>query len=412
MLIEIRKYTSFKLLLMHFNHNVLNQAKDMEQFCRGFAKSNNIQFCIRNLVFIDGINFESSARVERYKGLNRMAKKLNYDIILTAHHIDDQIETLYMKKIDGADWISNIGIRESIGKIKRPMLEVNKNMIMDYAKNRNLLWIEDPSNNDVSFRRNYIRKIELPKLFKKNPNLGENLLLEAEFNRKKMDSILNNYNMNKKLLIYKNSETFIKINLESILKLSLEELKLFVYWSLQYAFEMNISSKSRHYWNEFYNYICTAKTGAKFIIADKVCYLNRSQMTLTIASLDIISKEKKTRLVYNKIWYDTIFNIKKTNCFDMSQSKEYFIISDDIYSKGLYLRQWKVGDKILVSTSKKHSLVSDLFINNKVSRFDKLIHPIVVDSTERIVWIPRIAHSYIEKQKLSDKLKRIEWIQS
>ena len=54
-----------------------------------------------------------------------------------------------MKKKDGADWISKIGIRDSIGRIKRPLLQISKTVINKTAKDRALSWIEDPTNNDV-----------------------------------------------------------------------------------------------------------------------------------------------------------------------------------------------------------------------------------------------------------------------
>ena len=105
-------------------------------------------------------NFESNARYERYRYLNQVANNDKIDFILTAHHRDDQIETLLMKYYDNSDWISYIGIREKYNKIIRPMLDTSKENIFSYAKNNNLFWVEDPSNLDINFRRNELVSLD------------------------------------------------------------------------------------------------------------------------------------------------------------------------------------------------------------------------------------------------------------
>ena len=384
----------------------------MEKFCRIFAQKNSIKYYTKNLTFNYDVNFESSARLKRYKALNKKAQQLNCDIVVTAHHKDDQIETLYMKKIDGADWISKIGIRESMGLVKRPMLDIRKTMIMEYAKNKNLKWIDDPSNNDTSMRRNHVRKIQLPEIIKKSPNFANMLLSEAETNRKKMNLVISTFKNNEKLLIQEISKLYMKINLKELIKFRLEEIKLFLYWSIKNNFHINISTHSHQFWIQYLQYLCNSVTGAKFFIEDITCFINRSKMFLIITPIDFKKRPAKTPLLCNKKWYDSIFKIEDINCFQLSKSKASFVVSDNIIKNGLYLRQWRVGDKMLLSTSKKHSLLSDLFIDNKFSGLDKFIHPIVVDSLDEIVWIPGIAHGDIKINTSSSKLKNIVWVQS
>ena len=252
---DMQKKVGFNLVLIHFNHNIHDKAQDMEDFCRIFARKNNIKYCSKKLTFTDDVNFESSARFKRYKALEKKAQQLNCDIIVTAHHRDDQIETLYMKKIDGADWISKIGIRESMGFVKRPILDIRKTVIMEYAKKKNLKWIEDPSNNDTSMRRNHIRKFQLPDKTKESPNFANKLLSEAETNRKKMSSVISTFKKKEKLLIQEISNLYIKINLEELIKFSLEEIKLFLYWSIKNNFQIDISSHSHQFWVQYIQYL-------------------------------------------------------------------------------------------------------------------------------------------------------------
>ena len=79
--------------------------------------------------------------------------------------------------LDQSDWISMIGIRDSIGNIKRPLLDIQKNIIRKTAKDRQLTWIEDPTNNVMSIRRNNIRQILLPEALIRSPKIINKLLL-------------------------------------------------------------------------------------------------------------------------------------------------------------------------------------------------------------------------------------------
>ena len=147
----------------------------MNQFCQTFSQENNVDYYSRIFSFKKKINFEASAREKRYSELAYFSNKLEVSIVLTAHHLDDQIETLYMKMLDNSDWISKIGIRDSLGRIKRPLLDIRKEVIRKTALERKLTWIEDPTNDDISIRRNNVRKILLPKYLKTSPKISNEL---------------------------------------------------------------------------------------------------------------------------------------------------------------------------------------------------------------------------------------------
>ena len=75
-----------------------------------------------------------------------------------------------MKYITKADWLSSLGIRERFNKIYRPMLEIKKNHLVDYAEVNNIIWIEDKSNNDINFLRNKVRHKIIPLIKEKSPS--------------------------------------------------------------------------------------------------------------------------------------------------------------------------------------------------------------------------------------------------
>ena len=114
------------------------------------------------------------------------------DYIFTAHHKDDQIETLLMKHYDKSDWISFLGIRDKYRKIIRPMLSIYKKEIISYSTHNNLFWIDDPTNYDNSFRRNKIRNIDLPKIKKTNEKLIDSLFIAHKKAKSNFNEFLSN----------------------------------------------------------------------------------------------------------------------------------------------------------------------------------------------------------------------------
>ena len=197
LLIELRGKYGFKLTLMHFNHNADLNAELWEKFCRSFSIKYKVDYYNRDLFINHGDNFESSSRKQRYSELNAIAAIIKSHIICTAHHLDDQIETIFMKMLDNSDWISKIGIRERLDKIRRPLLSVRKDEIRKIAIKRNLSWVEAPSNNDLSFRRNYVRKSLLSEAIKANPELENKLLNESHTYQQKMNFYISGFNKNK-----------------------------------------------------------------------------------------------------------------------------------------------------------------------------------------------------------------------
>jgi len=409
-LIELSNKHFFKLQLMHFNHNVHQQAGQIERFCKLFAQENDINIYCTNFSFEIKTNFEACARSKRYSELNKLANELDVHVVLTAHHLDDQIETLYMKMLDRSDWISGIGIRNNWGKIRRPLLDTQKEFIKQTANDRKLTWIEDPTNDDISIRRNNVRKFLLPNALKDHPEMIYELLANANANKLKMEMIISNLNENRKQLIKYDSEKFLSIDLENIKNFKIENLKIFLYWCSSNYFKIAIPQLSRKYWIEFSNYIKHSQTGSKFNIGSLTSIINRNELHLISNYSDFVTEPDKMQLIQNQKWYDSHFHIIEQHNAFYSVNKNKFSISFNLFKKGLFMRRWKKGDKMLSAALKKHILISDLFVNNKLSIFRKLIQPIIVDKMDQIVWIPGLAYAEIQQETIEDKIKVIEWI--
>ena len=410
LLLELREEYGFSVTLMHFNHNAHVKAEICEKFCRSFTINNNIEYFNRDLFINQKDNFESSSREKRYTELNIIADKIKSHLIFTAHHLDDQIETLYMKMLDNADWISKIGIREKLGKIRRPLLTVRKKEIKQIAIDKKISWMEDPTNNDLSFRRNLVRKSLLPRAIKLNKKLESQLLGESQNSKVKLNLYLSEFSKKCDDLILQNSKQIITVDINAIKKMDIEKLKIFIYWCSSNYFNINIPIKTRNFWIELSNYLNNSQTGSIYILGPITLILNRGELLLISDYVHFLKEPEKIKLTQNKKWYNSIFTIVNSDNSVLSIDKNQCLLTEDLINDGLYLRRWKNGDKILSSNSTQHILLSNLFINKKISRIGKLMQPVVVNKLDDIVWVPGLAHAKLPDESSFYKRKLIEWI--
>ncbi len=146
-----------------------------EQFVKSICESNqtpfySIQFDTKNSAIKNKNSIEVEARNLRYAYFDNMKQILKYDILLTAHHADDAIETQLFKIMKGTGWKGLQGIPQENGYIFRPLLHISKKDIEQYAKDFQIEFRQDLSNFESIYTRNKIRNQILPQFEEINPN--------------------------------------------------------------------------------------------------------------------------------------------------------------------------------------------------------------------------------------------------
>ena len=163
---------------IHINHNIVDNSKVWTRTCKSICKNFGIDIEIISLeVTHNGYGLEAAARDERYKKLKEILYENEY--LLTAHHEEDQLETVFLRMARGTglDGLQGINEKYSFGEgiIFRPMLEVSKTSVMDYAKEHQLKWVEDSSNQDTHFDRNFLRKKIIPQFRERWPSIASSV---------------------------------------------------------------------------------------------------------------------------------------------------------------------------------------------------------------------------------------------
>ena len=168
----------------HVHHGIQKEADQWQAHCKAVAKKLGCHFDTRNVKLNKPSNIESQARNLRYEALTQMCQAHNIQDLLLAHHLDDQAETVLIQLMRGAGLpglsaMPQVKSKELI-HLWRPFLNMRRKDLEIYAKEHQLTWIEDPSNQDESYRRNAIRKSILPTLEKFQEGAIENLSRSAK----------------------------------------------------------------------------------------------------------------------------------------------------------------------------------------------------------------------------------------
>lgn len=180
----------FRLSALHVDHQLSRNAARWSAFCRDLCGRRGIPFHSVRVEVRRGNSLEAAARDARYAVFARQP----CEFVALAHHRDDQVETLLLQLLRGAGVKGLAGmspVRKGEGRrqtaeensrkaghpssfrhppsILRPLLDVTREEIVDYARARRLKWIEDETNRDVSFQRNFIRHEVLPLIARRFP---------------------------------------------------------------------------------------------------------------------------------------------------------------------------------------------------------------------------------------------------
>ncbi|WP_348769490.1 tRNA lysidine(34) synthetase TilS [Buchnera aphidicola] len=171
-LIKIKqKNRQISVRAIHINHNIHTNSTKWKVHCITFCKTYNIPLIVEEIDINITNNIEEQLRIRRYNLIYKHL--LNDEILLTGHHLNDQCETFFLslKRGSGPTGLSAMSVETSFGKTKiiRPFLNQTKKELKTWANLNNLTWIEDATNFNIHYDRNFIRHKILPILEKKWP---------------------------------------------------------------------------------------------------------------------------------------------------------------------------------------------------------------------------------------------------
>ncbi len=180
----IRDQQQNEIIAIHVDHGLHPDSSKWEAHCRQFAEGLDVAYVSKQVSVSEEYRNgpEAAARQARYAVLQTLVT--HGDCLLSAHHEDDQDETLLLNLMRGSGQagLAGIGAMQNFGqgRLLRPLLGVSGDAIEDYAKRHDLRWIEDPSNADTRFDRNFLRQEIVPSLAARWPAVAARLRQSAD----------------------------------------------------------------------------------------------------------------------------------------------------------------------------------------------------------------------------------------
>ncbi|MGO2103568.1 MAG: tRNA lysidine(34) synthetase TilS [Psychroflexus halocasei] len=389
----LKSHLDFALAHCNFQLRESEADKD-EAFVRDYAYQNNIKFFNQTFdthAFAENekLSIQEAARDLRYNWFNELLKNTNYDFIITAHHLNDSIETFMINLFRGTGLSGLTGIPVKNDKILRPLLIFTRAEIEDYAEKNKINWREDATNASTKYLRNAIRHKVTPVLEKQTPQFYASFLKTIDHLKADQD-LLNNYISQIKVEVCIESEGKLKI---SINKLESYTHKKTILYHL-------LKDKGFKAWDDVVN-LLSAETG-KF---------KKSQTHLLMKDGDFLScKNLNDQPVKNKFYQLNKLSDKvsfeagqlmfENVDFNFKNSPEHALINPKKLKFPLFIRKVRKNDKFspLGMTSQKR--VWDYLKDKKVSVLDRNEQWVLTDKTN-IIWL--IGHQIDEKYKVINK---------
>ena len=177
--------TTLPMIALHVNHHLQSSADAWQAFCVDLCEQWQIPLHVLSVDVIQdkGDSLEANARTARYEALFSQLRA--GDVLLTAHHADDQAETVLLQLLRGAGpkglAAMPVQIENQSGVIQyRPFLNTTRSDIAAYVEENHLKHIDDPSNEDIAFDRNYLRQKVIPVLQQRWPSYAKTLSRSAQ----------------------------------------------------------------------------------------------------------------------------------------------------------------------------------------------------------------------------------------
>jgi tRNA(Ile)-lysidine synthase len=392
-LVQLMHQLKYQCAVLHCNFSLRNSESDGDEaFVTAFCKERDIPIYIQKFdtkKFAEEykLSIQVAARKLRYDWFYEQLTKHKFDYILTAHHLDDSLETFLINLTRGTGLVGLTGIPSQNERILRPLLPFSRNEIEDFAKINNLHWREDSSNASDKYLRNKIRHTIVPVLKELNPQLLSSF-----------ENTLNNLQQSQSLvedatkLVYKEvvqeEDNQLKINLLELLRLPNYKAYLFQ-WLKDFGFTA---------WDDIYNLV-SAQSGKQIFSETHTLLKDRDFIILHSKENESKNEHYFLNKELNEVKLPLNIEFCNNNNICITNSNSIFVDEDTLVFP-LTLRKWHEGDFFYPLGMQGRKKVSKFFKDEKLSLIDKLDKWILC-SENQIVWIVGMRQD--ERFKITDK---------
>jgi tRNA(Ile)-lysidine synthase len=404
-MLDLFQKASYQFCIAHCNFKLRGEESDADQaFVETFAKENKLTYFIKEFdtesyAQKNQISIQMAARQLRINWFKKLLRDQNLDYYATAHHLDDQAETFFINLMRSTGIAGLHGILPKQDKLIHPMLFTNRESINKYASTKNIKFREDSSNQSNKYLRNKIRHQLIPLLNDINPDFDKILAGNIEHIQQTEKIYRNEVRKVETRLLQKGENDVYKIEISKLKQLS--ESVLFLY---------EMISKFGFHYNDAEDMIKSIDSisGKRFYSASH--RLIRDREFFIIHKMDPAKKNNPKFRIYDSQMVIstpiklTFEKINLNNNFQISANSNIALIDYQLLSFPLTLRKWKEGDHFYPLGMQNKKLLSDFFIDLKLSIAEKENTWLLVNQDE-IIWI--LGHRIDNRYKITTKTTRV-----
>jgi len=375
--------SGFKFSIAHCNFQLRGEESDADAaFTENLASSFGAAFHYKKfdtLVFSNdkSIGIQEAARELRYAWFNELLEEYGYKFFLTAHHRDDNIETVLMNFFKGTGLRGLKSILPKSGKLCRPLLFTGKDSLISFASSNGISYREDSSNSSDKYTRNYFRHHLLPVISGIIP--GFDNIMADNINRFRSQHLFYKDAVNKelkKLVVHEKGHS--KLPVLKLLKTPGHDTLLF-----ELLTPLGFTA------GQVAEVVKLLHSGSGKYVSSSTHRVLRNRAWILISELTevenvpIIIHEGDDEIEYPGGLLQ-IIELKKVA--DLNTDSNIAMIDRKLVKYPLLLRKWKTGDYFYPLGMKGKKKLSRFFIDQKLSVLDKE-HTWVLESEKRIVWV-------------------------
>lgn len=375
-LLDLFRNTNAKFHVAHCNFQLRDEdAFGDEIFVKEYCSHydipfHSIRFDVEAYQKTGNYSVEMACRNLRYNWFDELIDQNKLDYLVTAHHLDDNVETFLINLSRGTGLKGLTVMQLDNGKIFRPLLEFTKDDLLNYAKENNISWREDYTNKTDDYTRNKIRHHILPVLKDIHPQFNDNFLKTLSYLNENKMIIQDRINeIEDRLFLEKNP---IKIQIEALKELHPLETYLFYLFE---KYEFNSIPELMKFLD--------SKTGSE--IKSTTYRLIKNRDYILLQSIEPADKDEIVIL-------DDFIKINSVNLMfekSISQSNEATEVIDyTTVSFPLKLRKVKEGDYFYpIGMKGQKKLVSKFMKDLKLSKLEKEQVFLLCDQKDQIIWV-------------------------
>ena len=383
-LTHLYRDTYRKLTCLHVNHGLREESIEEERFFQTYCEQHQLSYDIKHLdlshLVASGKSIQNDSRQMRYQWFDYKMHELNADVLLTAHHLDDQLETIFYRLFSGRATRSRLGMsyltaREQY-KICRPLLQSHKQDIRYFQQVHHVPFYEDCSNHINKYVRNDIRNRLIPEINDNEQLDVEQLLKLKAWHDAQMEQLENKtsrfiqdyVNMN-------HNHTMITCPRTRFNRLPYYDKVMLMDCLLQYT-DIPAPYSERTY-HEWFHQIANDK--AQFEIG----LTEQWHIKIAYDKFIIMAKyQQQTSVEPIKIYHHGHYHFGNSHIIVDEQ------MPADVFP--LTIRTRKNGDIFCLNGQTAHKKVSRLMIDHKVDMNERNIMPIVVDAEQHIIAVGQL----------------------